>query len=212
MSATPPSTPSSSSPSSYRYRCTASHHRTLNVLGKMKNFSKLTIGELSGYCGLVKDENGSQSAEDAAEALTARFGWSTTTRMLDIETAWMSLNSDADHINVNDASEAITMEIPSKILPKSAGENTVGKMSEATKSASCIPIIIKNNSWDRKVLICEIVDDEFSILGDSGAVGRISVDPSSLFIDVKGNSTSISGHKLLSISSSTFFNRSENRE
>ena len=101
------------------------------------------------------------------------------------------------------------MEIPNKILLKSAGENTVGKMSETTKSASCIPIIIKNSSWDRKVLICEIVDDEFSILGDSGAVGRISVDPSSLLIDVKGNSTSISEHKLLFILSSTFFNRSD---
>ena len=191
MSATPPSTPSSSSPSSYRYRCTASHHRTLNVLGKVKNFSKLSIEELSGYCGLVKDEDGIQTAEDAAEALTARFGWPTTTRMLDIEAAWMFINKITNNLDANDISEAVAKEIPSKILSKTVGENIAGKMSEATKSASSIPIVIKSNSWDRKVLICEILDDEFSILGDSGAVGRISVDPSSLLIDVKGNSASI---------------------
>ena len=161
------------------------------MLGKVKNFSKLSIEELGGYCGLVKDEDGVQTAEDAAEALTARFGWPTTTRMLDIEAAWISINKNTSNLDANDISEAVAEEIPSKILSKTVGENTTGKMSEATKSASSIPIVIKSNSWDRKVLICEILDDEFSILGDSGAVGRISVDPSSLLIDVKGNSASI---------------------
>ena len=164
------------------------------MLGKVKNFSKLSIEELTGYCGLVKDEDGIQTAEDAAEALTARFGWPTTTRMLDIEAAWMSLNKNAKKLDANDISETVAKEIPSKILSKTVGENTAaGKMSEATKSSSSIPIVIKSNSWGRKVLICEILDDEFSILGDSGAVGRISVDPSSLLIDVKGNSASIPG-------------------
>ena len=169
------------------------------MLGKIKNFSKLSIEELSGYCGLVKDENGSQSAIDAAEALASRFGWPTTTRMLDIEAAWMSLDSNTNYLDERDISGAGTSEITSKVLTTMVGENTAGKITETTKSASSIPIIIKNNSWDRKVLICEILDDEFSILGDSGAVGRISVDSSSLLIDVKGNSAQSSERTFLGI-------------
>lgn len=224
-SSTPPS-------SSYAYRNSASHHSTLIVLAKVKNFDKLTLPHLIGYCGLVLNENGCQSALDAAETLSLRFGWPTAKRMSEIETAWKQLTSDVDADNDDDGDndDAVLQIVPtakskeddngkkkkqkfdetgantesliaatsssskkqSKTKVTQQDDDTVqneDKEEEVTKSvmnAGRMPIIIKANAWDKKVLLCEVDDQEFDIAGDSGAVGRISVDTSSIMIDVKG--------------------------
>lgn len=133
----------------------------------------------------MKNETGAQNAAEAAEALTSRFGWPTATRLRDIETAWKSLgNQSPDGVGSEAALDDGTAR---KGSSKDKDEkNVVEKGIEPTMSASSIPIIIKSVCWERKVLMCEVDDQEFNILGDSGAVGRISVDPSSLLIDVKG--------------------------
>ena len=183
MSAASPT--ASSSSSRYQYRCTNSHHKTLNVLGKVKNFAKLSLEELVGYCGLMKNDNGCQSAADAAEALTSRFGWASSSRRADIETAWKSLES-AD----GGTGEVLELDVEAlsqkEIFVDKDDQNLTDKLVEPIISSSSIPIIIKNNAWERKVLLCEIDDNDFNISGDSGAVGRISVDPLSLLLDVKG--------------------------
>ena len=184
MSAASPT--ASSSSSRYQYRCTSSHHKTLNVLGKVKNFAKLSLEELVGYCGLMKNDNGCQSAADAAEALTSRFGWPSSSRRADIETAWKSLES-------TDGGEGEVLEIDAvnflqkKLFVDKCDQDVTEKFVEPIISSSSIPIIIKNNAWERKVLLCEIDDNNFNISGDSGAVGRISVDSLSLLLDVKGS-------------------------
>jgi hypothetical protein len=173
------------SSSRYQYRNTASHHRTLNVLGKVKNFSKLSLDELGGYCNLMKNETGAKNAAEVADALTTRFGWPTTTRKIDIEAAWKSLSSPSpSKIDKEAVQDEVTLHKGS--LKDKDDKNVVEKGIEATISASSIPIIVKSSSWGSKVLMCEVDDQEFTIVGDSGAVGRISVDPSSLLIDVKG--------------------------
>ena len=179
-------TPSSSS-SRYQYRCTASHHKTLNVLGKVKNFAKLSLEELGGYCGLMKNDNGCQSAADAADALTSRFGWPSSSRLADIEVAWKSL----DYIkSKEDEDDELYHEASSQkeSLVDKCEQNVTEKLIEPAISSSSIPIVIRSNAWERKVLLCEVDDHDFNILGDSGAVGRISVDPLSLLLDVKGES------------------------
>ena len=179
------------SPSRYQYRCTASHHKTLSVLGKVKNFAKLSVEELSGYCGLMKSENGCQSSAHAADALASRFGWATVSRLADIETAWKSLNFSSDDAEVDQeeygGEELKTSSDPTKVV-KEDKIIPPDKLSEPAISASRIPIVIRNNSWERKILLCEVDDQEFNISGDSGAVGRISVDPTSIMVDVKGAS------------------------
>lgn len=174
---------STTSSSRYQYRCTASHHRTLNVLGKVKNFSKLSLDELGGYCNLMKNETGAQNAIEVADALTSRFGWPATTRLIDIEAAWKSLGN---HNEVGHDAVQNEVEVRKGPLKDKDEKVVVERGTEPTISASNIPIIIKNVSWERKVLMCEVDDHEFNIVGDSGAVGRISVDPSSLLVDVKG--------------------------
>lgn len=174
------------SPSRYQYRCTASHHRTLNVLGKVKNFAKLSTDELSGYCSLMKNDNGCESAAEVASGLRDSFGWPTDTRFADIEHAWKALDfSVVDDIAVLvDCDDDASMK---KKFAKKCSVNSADTPKDQIGNASSIPIIIKNNAWDRKVLLCEVDDHEFNIAGDSGAVGRISVDSSSLLVDVKGD-------------------------
>ena len=196
--------PVPSSSSGYLYRCSASHHKTLNVLGKVKNFAKMPVAELTGYCGLMMNESGCQNASDAADALQSRFGWNTPSRIADIETAWKTLNFSADDLDEEIEEEPV--EIAHKELKKEKNDRSdksdkgdkivptsIDKlMNEPTISSSSIPIIIKNAAWDRKILLCEVDDQEFNISGDSGAVGRISVDPNSLLLDVKGEILSMS--------------------
>jgi hypothetical protein len=187
--------------SSYVYRCTASHHKTLEVLGKVKNFMRLSIEELKGYCGLVRHDNSSQSASEAAEALAFRFGWSTEARSADIATAWKLLLADIEPEEETTEVEVVKCE-PKDIGKSESKEETKDKQNEevnvegkSTKEkgsaeqvlcSSTVPVILKPNSWDKKVLICEVDDPDFSIQGDSGAVGRITVDAVSMSVDVKG--------------------------
>lgn len=170
------------SPSRYQYRCTASHHKTLNVLGKVRNFSKLSSDELSGYCSLMKNDNGCESAAEVASGLRDSFGWPTDTRIADIEHAWKALD-----FSVAEDDEKVNNRVDDASVKKKSMEKSDDFPKEQIGNASSIPIIIKNNAWDRKILLCEVDDHEFNIAGDSGAVGRISVDSSSLLVDVKGN-------------------------
>ena len=241
------SSSSSSSSTSYSYRCSASHHKTLAVLGKVKNFNKLGVNDLLGYCGLVRHEDGCQSASEAASRLESRFGWPTSTRMDDIEAAWRNLVFGAD--GGDDEEEEEVEIIPAKSTPKTTitkatsnggaaddevvvsdsrgnskkatsakkddkekkdekdGKKTSEKKTEKSASpplftAGSIPVIIKSNAWDKKILLCEVDDAEFNIAGDSGAVGRITVDTTDILIDVKGelkiNSSTIFIHFVLS--------------
>jgi hypothetical protein len=156
----------------------------LDVLGKIKNFSRLSIDELKGYCGLVQSENNCESAADAAEALAFRYGWPTSSRLGDIETAWKSLTFAVDDAEDEDQEGGDASSRSNAI--SAPGGATDSESTAPRINASSIPIVIKNNSWDRKVLLCEIDDPEFDVSGDSGAVGRISASSSSLLFDLKG--------------------------
>lgn len=272
----------------YKYRNTQSHHKTLSVLGSVKKFENLSIEELSGYCGLVKNENKCESAADAAHTLNSRFKWRTNTRLSDIEEAWKILNDPLDeedeeeeeeeelvgsqqsqqstnsqnnqnsYNNKIDTSNEVDIleedqeekekdKSPLKNQKKKPAEKEIKKENQkyrkngdpkekekkienqkdnknekenqksiqkkkllenlsivldttdknpeknneklppaAAISASNVPIIIRNNAWERKVLLCEVDDPEFNISGDFGAIGRISAVPDSLLIDIKG--------------------------
>ena len=130
----------------------------------------------------MKNDNGCESAAEVASGLRDSFGWPTDTRFADIEQAWKALD-----FSVADDDEKVESRIDDALVKKKSADKSSEVPKEQIGNASCIPIIIKNNAWDRKVLLCEVDDHEFNIAGDSGAVGRISVDSSSLIVDVKGN-------------------------
>ena len=49
------------------------------------------------------------------------------------------------------------------------------------------PLLIKKDATSKRVMLCQVVDDsKLTFSGDSGAVGRLSVDSHSLKIDLKG--------------------------
>ena len=165
---------------------------------------RLSIEELKGYCGLVRHENSCRNAAEASDAMISRFGWPTATRSKDIETAWKLLigdiktneNREEDVRKESPVKESKHADETSNDVPKesknkeSNTDNTSKKeqknSAEPVINSSTVPVVLKPNAWDRKVLICEVDDPDFNIQGDSGAVGRISVDATSLSVDVKG--------------------------
>lgn len=49
------------------------------------------------------------------------------------------------------------------------------------------PLVIKKDATSKRMMLCQVVDDsKLNFSGDSGAVGRLSVDAQSLKIDLKG--------------------------
>ncbi len=49
------------------------------------------------------------------------------------------------------------------------------------------PVLIKKDATSKRVMLCQVLDDpKLNFSGDSGAVGRLSVGPQSLKIDLKG--------------------------
>ena len=49
-----------------------------------------------------------------------------------------------------------------------------------------IEIVIKKETWNKPILFCDVDDQKLSLLGDSGAVGRIVAKPDKVVLDLKG--------------------------
>ena len=88
---------------------------------------------------------------------------------------------------------------PSKKAAKSSSSSsssskTAAAASFAGKAANAdipiqgtsVPVIIKKDAWRKNALFCQVDDPKLSLLGDSGAVGRLKVTPDSLTVDIKG--------------------------
>lgn len=143
--------------------------KTLDILGKTKSFAKLSVTDLAHYCELARSKYQCTNSSDTAAFLEDRYGWEVELRQADLQDAWDSINavSDEDEVSVKSESGATG----SKSTPKDLSD---------------IPIIIKSNAMGRPVLICEVDDEHLHFAGDSGAVGRIFCDPTSLRLDLKG--------------------------
>ena len=155
------------------YAGTPQHLKTLDILGKSKIFSKLSIDDLSLYCELARSKFNCESATDASVLFEDKYGWSIESRMHDIEQAWKFIDISVDSDDDDEQPEA-----------KSNG--TAVDSKHPLQSSSEIPIIIKAGALSRPVLICEVDDDDLHFTGDSGAVGRIFCDENSLRLDLKG--------------------------
>ena len=66
-----------------------------------------------------------------------------------------------------------------------ASKNTT-KASSLAITNSKVPIYIKRDCWKKDTLICESQDLEVSFVGDSGAVGRMTVEDNQMILDLKG--------------------------
>lgn len=157
------------------YTGTPQHLKTLDILGRSKNFAKLSKDDLILYCELARSKHGCDTPSEASIFLEERYGWDINTRMRDIEDAWESLESGG----VGDDNDRPVVQT------STLAKNTAGQTATATSSNE-IPIVLKSGAFSRPVLICEVDDEALNFEGDSGAVGRIFCDPQSLRLDIKG--------------------------
>lgn len=88
-----------------------------------------------------------------------------------------AVDVDSD-VEVKNSPVAIKMESPSK--------SRLVQASGGTLNTDSIPLIIKKGSWSKNVMLCEVEDPELSLVGDSGAVGRMTVTEEEFGLDLKG--------------------------
>ena len=69
--------------------------KTLDLLASVKVFDTLSAADLRLYLQLVKQECGCVDATEAAESLSARYGWECQSRLTDLAVAWDSLEETA---------------------------------------------------------------------------------------------------------------------
>jgi hypothetical protein len=75
--------------SSKKYQSSASHSKTMEIVGKTKKIDQLSFAELKEYCLLVIDEVISVfSPEEVALELMKRYKWNAMSRLPEIEDIW----------------------------------------------------------------------------------------------------------------------------
>lgn len=163
-----------SSPSAVKsaYSGTPQHLKTLDVLGKTKNFQNLGHQDLVAYCELARTKYYCKSFTDILVFLEDKYGWEVSQREADLELAWEALVAENDEKSDEDC------EATNAVKSRS-GTNDFQSWAD-------IPVVIKANALRQTVLICQVDDDALQFAGDSGAVGRIFCDPHSLRLDLKG--------------------------
>jgi hypothetical protein len=157
------------------YTGTPQHLKTLDILGKSKNFAKLSKKDLILYCELVRSKFGCDTPSDACVFLEDRYGWDVNSRAFEIEEAWHHIETD----DVGDTTSQYAAERMTAHKEAKEGPTTSLPVSD-------IPVILKSGAFGRPVMICEVDDDELHFTGDSGAVGRIFCEPQALRLDIKG--------------------------
>ncbi len=164
-----------SSPSAIKsaYSGTPQHLKTLDVLGRTKDFQKLGHLDLVAYCELARTKYYCKSYADVLVFLEDKYGWEVNQRETDLELAWEAL--------VGESAEKSDSEEGTTKVAKGASSETSTNQSWAD-----IPVVLKGNSARQTVLICQVDDENLQFAGDSGAVGRIFCDPQSLRLDLKG--------------------------
>jgi len=197
------------------YRYTAQHKKTLDVLASVKQFDELTEREIKTYCELVKAEHSCKNAKEASEAMHSRYGWDTDSQ-LEVAWSSLfggvteTTKKNASTISSKAASaskkghesdkekDVVVEEKEEDEDEEEDGDGETSRQKVAAKptslssfgyevSANSVPVTIKNNVWAKNALICEFDDADLTFVGDSGAIGRLSVDDTNSFtIDLKG--------------------------
>lgn len=67
----------------------------------------------------------------------------------------------------------------------SAQKSNKKKTSELVQTSE-VPVVLKRDCWKKDMLICESQDQEINFVGDSGAVGRMTIENKNLLLDLKG--------------------------
>ena len=67
-----------------------------------------------------------------------------------------------------------------------ASDTTKQYGADHTISSNSVPVLIKKDVWRKSVMLCQLDDPKLSFTGDTGAIGRITVDKSHLQLDLKG--------------------------
>ena len=68
----------------------------------------------------------------------------------------------------------------------SKGSDTKQRSADHVISSNSVPVLIKKDAWRKSMMLCQLDDPKLSFVGDSGAIGRITADKSSLHLDLKG--------------------------
>ena len=72
-----------------------------------------------------------------------------------------------------------------RILIMSAQKSSKKKSSVLVQNSE-VPVVLKRDCWKKDMLICESQDQEINFVGDSGAVGRMTIENKNLLLDLKG--------------------------
>ena len=127
----------------------------------------MTPDELRKYCTIAKEEFGAENIGEAAVVLQGRYNWDINSRLEDFAAAWNDIDiTRSDNVNGDDT--------------------VIGAPTSISQCAGRIPLVLKKDVLSRSTLLCEVNDEKLSFRGDSGAIGRITVDKSCLSIDLKG--------------------------
>eukprot|EP00602_Paraphysomonas_sp_CaronLab_P002348 CAMPEP_0185032626 /NCGR_PEP_ID=MMETSP1103-20130426/20850_1 /TAXON_ID=36769 /ORGANISM="Paraphysomonas bandaiensis, Strain Caron Lab Isolate" /LENGTH=253 /DNA_ID=CAMNT_0027568593 /DNA_START=244 /DNA_END=1005 /DNA_ORIENTATION=- len=111
---------------------------------------------------------------DGIQFLAARYEWDVDSRESDFKEAWLASESPLK---------------PKNSVSKELGNSVdIDVMSENTIDSNRIYLTLKKDSFTKNTLLCQVNDPGLQVLGDTGAIGRLTTsgDKKSITVDLKG--------------------------
>jgi hypothetical protein len=147
--------------------------KTLDLLAKSKSYLEQSYEHLIRYCLLARG-NDCHTINEASLFLKERYQWNTSQRELEFLTAWRQTNNSLDESQEIEKEKKESLPQESSFLPGLEGKR--------------VYISIKKDVFSKPSLLCQINDPHLQFFGDTGAIGRLSMDESNhtVTVDLKG--------------------------
>ena len=159
------------------YNITLQHYKTLDIVGKSKSFSKLTLNELINYFQYIQhiEIDCKDNKELALDYLSKRYSWNIESRLKDLDKAWDTLQEQQKQIDcisntikaskVEDHSIFIDDNEEEKYLNISMQSNNHINTNDELIVNTDIPILFKSISLHKSMLLCQLDDENLQFQG-----------------------------------------------
>lgn len=169
------------------YNITPQHYKTLDIVGKSKSFSKLTLKELINYFQYIQhiEIDCKDNKLLSIEYLTKRYAWNNIdSRLKDLDKAWETLKEQIEiecinkikpeehSIHIDDDNEELNISLQSNnnninttIIDDFEDKDTSIIINENNNID--IPILFKSSSLHKSMVLCQLDDENLQFQGIS---------------------------------------------
>ena len=170
------------------YHQSPSRVKTLDILAKATPYEEQSAQNLIKFCQFARSDGQGSTAAECAQFLMDRYDWVIDSESDEFLSAWYTSGKDFSKPVESESSQQ-------SLIAPNPTPNRVRRpcfLSCRNKINSYyvykINVIMKKDAFAKTTLLCQANDANLKFIGDSGAIGRLTADPTpnTVTIDLKG--------------------------